>query len=56
MSGIKINNPPKKLKYRLFFIGNNEDDVEVLEVNELDFNKMKKRLECGKDIFISEIN
>jgi hypothetical protein len=56
LSGIEINNTPKKLKYRLFFVGNDEDDVEILEVNELDLSKMKKRLECGKDIFISEIN
>ena len=56
LSEFEVYNTPKKGRYRLFFIGNEDNDVEVIEVNDLDFKNMKKRLKCGKDIFISGIS
>ena len=41
--------------FRLIFLGKEEEDVEVLEVNEIDFADVKKRLEGGKSIFMATI-
>jgi len=56
LSEVEIGNTPERLRYRLFFIGDNDNDVEVIEVNDLDFKIMKRNLKCGKNIFISGIN
>ncbi|MBT8171250.1 hypothetical protein KJN74_00055 [Candidatus Bathyarchaeota archaeon] len=56
MSEVEANETPKKVRFRLFFIGNEENDVEVVEVNDLDFKSMKRRLRCGKNVFISGVN
>ena len=53
---IEIGNTLEKLRYRLFFLGDEDKDIEVIEVNDLDFEIVKRRLKCGKKIFISEIN
>ena len=53
---IQIGNTLKKLRYRLFFLGDEDNDIEVVEVNNLDFEIVKRRLKCGKNIFISGIN
>lgn len=53
---MKLRNSVEKLRFRLFFLGDKENDVEVVEVNDLDFEIMKKRLKCGKNIFISGID
>ena len=40
--------------FRLFFLKNNENyDVEVEEVEEIDFTKIIGRLERGESVFIS---
>ena len=56
LSKVEITNTPEKHQYRLFFLGDEDNDVEVIEVNELDFEIMKRRLKSGKNIFISGIN
>jgi hypothetical protein len=48
-------NVKKKLGFRLFFVGNKDWDVEVAEVDEIDFADVKRRLECGESIFIARI-
>ena len=56
LSEVELRNTPEKFRYRLFFIGDEDNDVEVVEVNEIDFETMKRRLKCGKNIFIAGIN
>jgi hypothetical protein len=56
LSEIEVGNTSEKLRYRLFFLGDGENDIEVIEVNDLDFEFVKRRLKCGKNIFISGIN
>jgi hypothetical protein len=48
-------NAEEKLGFRLFFIGNEDYDVEVVEVDEIDFADVKRRLEGGESIFMSGI-
>ena len=38
-------NVEEKLGFRIFFIGNGDYDVEVVEVHEIDFADVKRRLE-----------
>ncbi|MEM2946884.1 MAG: hypothetical protein QXN96_01445 [Candidatus Bathyarchaeia archaeon] len=41
--------------FRLFFLKNNENyDIEVEEVEEIDFTKIIERLERGESVFISQ--
>jgi len=54
---IKIN-PGKSNRenslFQLFFLLNNENqDIEVVEVREIDFTEVKKRLEKGESVFIT---
>jgi hypothetical protein len=48
---------PKKAKtrnYEVLFLGNDkEQDVEVHEVNQVDFLTVKERLERGESVFIT---
>lgn len=40
--------------FQLFFLLNNENqDIEVVEVEEIDFTEVKKRLEKGESVFIT---
>ncbi len=40
--------------FQLFFLVNNENqDVEVVEVGEIDFTEVKRRLENGESVFIA---
>jgi hypothetical protein len=48
-------NVEEKLGFRIFFIGNGDYDVEVVEVHEIDFADVKRRLEDGESLFISSI-
>jgi hypothetical protein len=48
-------NENKNLGFRLFCLGDEEWDIEVMEVDEVDFEEVKRRLEGGKSIFISAI-
>jgi len=44
----------EKPLFQLFFLRNNEDQsVEVEEVEEIDFRKVKERLEEGESVFIA---
>lgn len=48
-------NAKENLGFRLFFVGNEDYDVEVVEVDEIDFDDVKRRLEGGESIFMSGI-
>ena len=40
--------------FQLFFLINNENqDIEVVEVREIDFTEVKRRLEKGESVFIT---
>jgi hypothetical protein len=40
--------------FQLFFLLNNENqDIEVVETQEVDFTEVKKRLEKGESVFIT---
>jgi len=40
--------------FQLFFLLNNENqDIEVVEIEEIDFTEVKKRLEKGESVFIT---
>jgi len=40
--------------FQLFFLKNDEDQsIEVLEVEEIDFTEVKKRLDQGESVFIT---
>ena len=40
--------------FQLFFLLNNENqDIEVVEVEEIDFTEVKNRLEKGESVFIA---
>ena len=44
----------EKLLFQLFFLKNDEDqNVEVKEVEEIDFRGVKERLEQGESVFIT---
>jgi len=44
----------EKLLFQLFFLKDNEDqNVEVKEVEEIDFRKVKEHLEKGESVFIT---
>ena len=43
------------LGFRLFILGKHECDVEVFDVKKIDFDKVKKRLEDGKSVFMTTI-
>ena len=44
----------EKPLFQLFFLRNNEDQsVEVEEVKEIDFRKVKEHLEQGESVFIT---
>ena len=49
---VEINE--KKPLFQLFFLRNNENQsVKVEEVEEIDFEEVKKRLEQGESVFIT---
>lgn len=55
----KIISPLERLKdnedwkgFRLFFLGENEYDVEVSEVQQIDFDTVKMHLLDGKSVFM----
>jgi len=54
MSGNIMKNRKKETPLQLFFLKNDEtQNVEVVEVNEIDFEEVKSRLERGESIFIT---
>ena len=49
-----MENKKKETHLQLFFLKNDEtQNVEVVEVNEIDFEEVKSRLEKGESIFIT---
>ncbi len=49
-----MKNRKKETALQLFFLKNDEtQNVEVVEVNEIDFEEVKSRLERGESIFIT---
>jgi hypothetical protein len=49
-----IKNKKKETAFQLFFVKNNEDqDVEVIELNEINFEEVKSHLERGDSVFIT---
>lgn len=49
---VKLNQ--KNPVYQLLYLTNNEKkDIEVVEIEEIDFTKVRRRLEKGESIFIA---
>jgi len=49
-----IESNRENLVFQLFFFINNENqDIKVVEVEEIDFTEVKKRLEKGESVFIT---
>jgi hypothetical protein len=49
-----IKNKKKEAAFRLFFLKNGAtQNVEVVELNEINFEELKSRLEKGESIFIT---
>lgn len=44
-----------KAIFRIFFLGKENEEVEVMEVAKIDFEDVKRRLENGESVFISDI-
>lgn len=42
--------------FRLFFLGENEYDVEVSEVKQIDFDNVKRQLLDGKSVFMKSMS
>ena len=54
MSGNVMENRKKENSLQLFFLKNDEtQNVEVVEVDEIDFEEVKSRLERGESVFIT---
>jgi hypothetical protein len=54
MSGNVMENKKKETPLQLFFLKNDEtQNVEVIEVNEIDFEEVKSHLERGESVFIT---
>ena len=50
-----LRNNKEILGFRLFFLGKEDLDVEVIEVNKIDFNNLEKQLKTGKSVFMTTI-
>ncbi len=49
-----MENKKKETPLQLFFLKNDKtQNVEVTEVNEVDFEEVKRRLERGESVFIT---
>ena len=54
MSRNVMENKKKSASIQLFFLKNDEtQNVEVVEVDEIDFEEVKSRLERGESVFIT---
>ena len=49
------SNPDVK-KFRLFLLGKEDWDIEILEVNKIDYEIINRNLNLGKSVFISGTN
>jgi copper(I)-binding protein len=49
-----IESKDQNLVFQLFFLINNKNqDIEVVEISEIDFTEVKRRLEKGDSVFIT---
>ena len=46
----------EQLGFRLFFLGKEDVDVEVIEVNKIDFDDLKRQLKNGKSVFMTTLH
>jgi hypothetical protein len=54
MLGNIVENKKKETPLQLFFLKNDEtQSVEVVELDEIDFEEVKSRLERGESVFIT---
>jgi hypothetical protein len=54
MLGNIVENKKKEKPLQLFFLKNDEtQSVEVVELDEIDFEEVKRRLERGESVFIT---
>lgn len=44
----------QRSKFRLFFLGEEEGDVEVVNMDRIDFKYVESRLRNGESVFISQ--
>jgi len=44
-----------ELRFRLIFVGKEDENVEVQEVGKIDFNVVMERIESGQSLFISDM-
>jgi hypothetical protein len=51
----ETKNQNKKRGFRLFFLGKKDSEVEVFEVEKIDFENVKKRLKYGESVFLTTI-
>jgi len=51
---IRRNNKDNFL-FRLFFLGKEDFDVEILEVNKIDFDDLERQLQNGKSVFVTTL-
>ena len=50
-----IKNRTKETPFQLFFLENNAtQNIETIEVDEIDFKEVKRRLENGESVFITK--
>ena len=50
-----IENKKKQAPFQMFFLRNDENQsVESIEVNEIDFEEVKKHLEKGESVLLSK--
>lgn len=47
---------PDATKFRLFLLGKEDWDIEILEVNKIDYEIINRNLNLGKSVFISGTN
>ena len=50
-----IGHNKEHVGFRLFFLGKEELDVEVIEVNKIDFDDLKRQLKNGKSVFMTTV-
>ena len=52
----RLNDNQDCIGFRIFFLGEQECDVEVSEVKQIDFDNVKRRLKDGKSVFMTAIS
>jgi len=52
----RLNDSEDCIGFRIFFLREQECDVEVSEVKQIDFDNVKRRLKDGKSVFMTAIS